>query len=85
MVTRHGPASHTFRAVNREQIWPADPGHREAIDTLLLMAEAEGRWGEPHRAVELFDQVEGIVGALPAHYAAMHRSYREAARALATV
>ena len=48
--------------------WPADPGHREAIDTLLLMAEAEDRWGESRRAIDLLDNVEQIVGTLPAPY-----------------
>jgi hypothetical protein len=48
--------------------WPADPGHREAIDILLVMAEAEDRWGEPGRAVDLLDNVERIIGALPQAY-----------------
>jgi hypothetical protein len=48
--------------------WPADPGHRDAIDTLLVMAEAEARWGESHRAIELLDSVERIVGSLPQPY-----------------
>jgi hypothetical protein len=45
--------------------WPADPEHCEAIDTLLVMAEAEDRWGERARAVDLLDSVEQIIGALP--------------------
>ncbi len=48
--------------------WPADPDHREAIDTLLLMAAAEDRWGESRRAVDLLDNVEQIVGSLPRPY-----------------
>jgi hypothetical protein len=48
--------------------WPADPGHREAIDTLLVMAAAEDRWGESRRAAELLDSVERIVGVLPDDY-----------------
>jgi hypothetical protein len=48
--------------------WPADPEHREAIDTLLLMAAAEDRWGESRRAADLLDNVEQIVGALPGPY-----------------
>jgi hypothetical protein len=48
--------------------WPTDPQHRDAIDTLLLMAEAEGRWGERRRAAHLLDNVEQIVGALPGRY-----------------
>jgi hypothetical protein len=48
--------------------WPADPDHREAIDTLLAMAEAEDRWGNSPRAVNLLDNVEQIVGELPAPY-----------------
>lgn len=51
--------------------WPADPGHREAIDTLLVMAEAEDRWGDSGRAVQLLDSVEQIVGELPDPYRAM--------------
>jgi hypothetical protein len=46
-------------------IWPADPEHREAIDTLLVMAEAEDRWGERARAADLLDSVEQIIGTLP--------------------
>jgi hypothetical protein len=48
--------------------WPADPDHREAIDTLLVMAEAEARWDQPRRAAELLDSVERIVGVLPPPY-----------------
>jgi hypothetical protein len=32
------------------------------------MAEAEARWDEPRRAVELLDNVERIVGTLPPAY-----------------
>jgi hypothetical protein len=45
--------------------WPADPDHREAIDTVLQMAESADRWGERDRAVTLLDNVEQIVGELP--------------------
>ena len=55
-------------AVKGPPAWPADPGHCEAIETLLAMAEAENRWGDPHRALDLFDNVEQIVGALPPPY-----------------
>jgi len=48
--------------------WPIDPDHREAIDTLLVMAEAEDRWGEPRRALEFIACVERLVGSLPAPY-----------------
>jgi hypothetical protein len=51
--------------------WPSDPGHREAIDTLLEMAAAEDRWGESRRAIDLLDNVERIVGALPRPYERM--------------
>jgi hypothetical protein len=51
--------------------WPSDPGHREAIDTLLEMAAAEDRWGESRRAVDLLDNVERIVGSLPRPYERM--------------
>jgi hypothetical protein len=49
--------------------WPADPGHREAIETLLLMAGSEYRWGNAQRAVDLLDNVEQIMGRLPEPYA----------------
>jgi hypothetical protein len=57
-------------------VWPGDPDHREAIDTLLVMAEAEDRWGEPDRAVELLEHVEQIVGSLPAPYERLRRRCR---------
>jgi hypothetical protein len=53
--------------------WPSDPGHRDAVDTLLVMAEAEARWGESRRALELLANVERIVGALPVQYERMRR------------
>jgi hypothetical protein len=59
--------------------WPSDPEHREAIDTLLVMAEAESRWGERRRAVDLLDNVEQIVGALPKSYERMRCRCRDAA------
>jgi hypothetical protein len=48
--------------------WPVDPDHREAINTLLVMAEAEDRWGESRRARDLLDNAAAIVGALPLSY-----------------
>jgi hypothetical protein len=48
--------------------WPSDPDHRDAIDTLLLMAASEDRWGESRRALDLLDNVERIVGTLPRPY-----------------
>jgi hypothetical protein len=48
--------------------WPADPDHRDAIDTLLLMAEAEHRWGESRRALDLLNSAASIVGTLPRPY-----------------
>jgi hypothetical protein len=59
--------------------WPSDPEHREAIDTLLTMAEAEHRWGDSSRAVDLLDNVEQIVGALPEDYETLRRRCRGAA------
>jgi hypothetical protein len=56
--------------------WPTDPDHCDAIDTLLVMAEAEDRWGEPRRAAHLLDNVEQIVGPLPSRYQRMRRTYR---------
>jgi hypothetical protein len=66
----------TVSAVAPPPSGPADPGHREAIDTLLTMAEAEDRWGESRRAAELLDNVEQIVGTLPQPYAQMQRRCR---------
>ena len=60
--------------------WPADPDHREAIDILLVMAQAEDRWGESRRAVALLDNVEQIVGQLPQPYERMRRRCREYAQ-----
>ena len=57
--------------------WPTDAGHREAIDTLLVMAEAEDRWGETRRAVDLLDNVEQIVGVLPQPYELMRGRCRD--------
>jgi hypothetical protein len=60
--------------------WPSDPDHREAIDTLLLMAEAEDRWGESRRALDLLDNVEQIVGKLPRPYERLRSRCRGARR-----
>jgi hypothetical protein len=57
-------------------VWPADPEHREAIDTLLVMAEAEDRWGERARAVDLLDSVEQIIGTLPQAFEQMRSRCR---------
>ena len=46
-----------------------DPGRQAAIDVLLLMADADARWGEYRHAVSLVDSVEEIVGELPPEYA----------------
>ncbi|HEX2703461.1 MAG TPA: hypothetical protein VHM72_08525 [Solirubrobacteraceae bacterium] len=56
--------------------WPTDPDHCDAIDTLLVMAAAEERWGEPRRAVHLLDNVEQIVGTLPGQYQHMRTTCR---------
>jgi hypothetical protein len=60
--------------------WPTDQGHRDAIDTLLLMAEAETRWDEPRRAIDLLDNVEQIVGDLPRSYERLRQRCRDAAK-----
>ena len=57
-------------------VWPADPEHREAIDTLLVMAEAEDRWGERARAADLLDSVEQIIGTLPLAFEQMRSRCR---------
>jgi hypothetical protein len=54
--------------ITRLPQWPTDLDHRDAIDTLLVMADAENRWGEGRRAVDLLDNVEQIVGVLPEPY-----------------
>jgi hypothetical protein len=59
--------------------WPSDPGHREAIDTLLVMAEAENRWGEARRTAQLLDNVERVVGTLPRAYERMRGRCRSVA------
>jgi hypothetical protein len=51
--------------------WPADPEHRDAIDTVLSMADAADRWGERDRALTLLDHVERMVGVLPHPYEQM--------------
>jgi hypothetical protein len=56
--------------------WPTDPGHRDAIDTLLLMAASEHRWGEPRRALDLLDNAERIVGTLPRPYESLRARCR---------
>ncbi len=63
-------------AVTPPPHWPTDPDHREAIQALLLMAEAEDRWGEPRRAGRLLDNVEEIIGELPQAYARMRTRCR---------
>jgi hypothetical protein len=45
---------------------------------LLLMAEAEDRWDEPGRALDLLDNVEQIVGPLPQLYERLRRRCRTA-------
>jgi hypothetical protein len=60
--------------------WPSDPGHREAIDTLLVMAEAEDRWGEPMRAAELLESAERMLGTLPRRYDRIRRRCRDGRR-----
>jgi hypothetical protein len=60
--------------------WPADPDHREAIDTLLVMAEAEDRWGETRRALDLLDNAAQIVGTLPRPYERIRTRCRDGRR-----
>ena len=70
----------TVGATDTPTIWPTDPGHREAIDTLLDMAAAEHRWGDQSRAVDLLENVERIVGRLPQPYERIRRRCRESFR-----
>ena len=67
-------------ALGTATVWPDDPGHREAIETLLMMANAEQRWGESHRALDLLAGAERILGVLPEPYAALRRRCVLAAR-----
>lgn len=60
-------------ALDGPAVWPADPEHRKAIDTLLGMAEAEQRWGDPGRALDLLAGVERILGGLPERYGRLRR------------
>jgi hypothetical protein len=60
-------------AIVQPPVWPVDPEHRDAIDTMLTMAVAEDRWGETRRALKLLDDVEQIVGTLPASYQHLRR------------
>jgi hypothetical protein len=46
-----------------------DPGRQAALEILLLMADADARWGEYRHAVSLLDSVEEIVGELSVEYA----------------
>jgi hypothetical protein len=52
----------------RRTRWPEDPGHREAVETLLMMAEDEHRCGQRRHAVALLENAERIVGPLPERY-----------------
>jgi hypothetical protein len=67
-------------ALEPPPIWPNDPDHRDAIDALLMMAEAEDRWGEKERAADLLESVERIVGSLPQPYERIRRRCRDAGR-----
>jgi hypothetical protein len=70
----------TVSSTRPPTIWPSDPGHREAIDAVLAMAEAEDRWGESARAADLLESIERIVGALPRPYERIRRRCRDAGR-----
>ena len=48
--------------------WPVDPDHREAVETLLVMAEAEHRSGQSRQASTLLHGAERVVGRLPERY-----------------
>ena len=61
-------------------LWPADQDHREAIDTLLVMAESEQRWGESSRALDLLTGAERILGVLPEPYVRLRRRCVSATR-----
>jgi len=56
--------------------WPADQDHRDAIDTLLVMAASEHRWGESGRALDLLNNAEQIVGTLPRPYESLRSRCR---------
>ncbi len=67
-------------ALTPQPQWPTDPEHREAVETLLLMAAAEHRGGESRRATCLLENVEQIIGELPEPYARMRTRSSEAMR-----
>ena len=52
---------------------------------MLLMAESEARWENPSRAADLLDNVEQIVGRLPAAYERMRSRCQDAAGWTGTV
>ena len=60
-----------------ELIWPSDPDHREAVETLLLMAEGEHRSGQARQATRLLHGAERIVGRLPERYARLRTQIAE--------
>jgi hypothetical protein len=61
-----------------------DSDHAAALDILLLLADAGARWNEYDHALDLLDEVEHAIGALPPEYALKRVSWELSAdRALA--
>ena len=55
------------------------PGQGVALEVLLVMADADARWGDYASAVRVLDSVAATFGALPAEYAVRHRRWRNLA------
>jgi hypothetical protein len=66
--------SHDTDSIRWPHHWD-DPGRQAAVEVLLLMADADARWGEYRDAVSLLESVEEIVGELPAEYEVKRRRW----------
>jgi hypothetical protein len=50
-------------------------GQEVALEVLLVMADADARWGDYGSAVRVLDSVAATFGGLPAEYAVLHRRW----------
>ena len=46
-----------------------DSGRRAALEIMLLLADADARWGDYRSAVSLLDTADQVAGELPDEYA----------------